>query len=132
MSKEQSIEKKIADFVGQGFHPLDEDIVSLRPPQIRWGEQYLSRSDEGKIEYLEKLASTMNHAAAVIQDERNQLNELCDKKEKQIESMKVAIDQNNEMIQQQVTKMNSERQLYNQAIAELKAKIRSLENGDNG
>lgn len=117
------------DFVGKGFHRLDEKLIALRPPKILWGAQYLEWPDKRKVEYLEKLSATMNHAARLIQDERNQLNEVCAKKEKQIVSMQKALDANNEMIQGEITRMNEERQHYNKAIADLNAKVRALEHG---
>lgn len=101
-------EKYQDDFVGKGFHRLDPKLVKTHPPKIAWGEAYREWSWEEKVVYLEKLSSTMNHAAHLIQVERNQLLELCVKKEKQIENMKTALDQNNEMIQQQVTKFNEQ------------------------
>lgn len=118
------------DLVAAGFHRLDKEF-SKRPPKIKWGAIYTKAQKQDKIPYLEKLAASMNHAAYLIQGERDQLGALCEKKEAQIQSLKKGLDQNNEMIQGQITKMNEERQLYNAAIAELRAKVRELENGDN-
>lgn len=108
------------DLIAQGFHKLDDDLIVAKPPQILWGRIYQESSDEEKIEYLEKLASTMNHAAALIQDERNQLTELCELKEQQIEKLKKAMDANNNMLQSEITKINEERQKFNQSKAGLK------------
>jgi seryl-tRNA synthetase len=121
---------KEEDFLGEGFHQLDDNLISKTPPRIQWGEGYKMKSDADKITYLEKLASTMNHAAYLIQSERNELVELCEMKEKQIESMAATLDANNEMIQQQITKMNAEKQEYFKSIATLKEKIRDYENGN--
>ena len=62
----------------------------------------------------------MNHAASLIQDERNQLNKLCELKEQQIEKLKAAMDQNNGMLQSEVAKINEERQKFNESKAGLK------------
>ena len=108
------------DLIAQGFHKLDDKLIVAKPPKIAWGRIYQASSNEEKIEYLEKLASTMNHAASLIQDERNQLNKLCELKEQQIEKLKEAMDANNLMLQSEVTKINEERQKFNQSKAGLK------------
>ncbi len=119
------------DLIAAGFHRLDKHLVSNHPPKIKWGTLYQAFPDSKKITYLEKLAASMNHAAHLIQGERNQLGELCEKKEAQIQSMKTALDQNNAMIQSEITRTNAERQDYNKAIAGLNATIRELRNGNN-
>jgi uncharacterized protein YydD (DUF2326 family) len=116
------------DLVAKGFHRLDPKLLPTHPPKINWGKLYEDKTDAEKIIYLEKLAATMNHAAYLIQTERNELGELCERKEAQIESMKQSLDQNNEMIQGTITQQNAERQQYNAAIVELKSKIKVLEN----
>ncbi len=116
------------DYVAAGFHRVP---VDSNPPMINWGRLYREWTDDKKITYLEKLASSMNHAAHLIQTERNQLGDLCEKKEKQIKSLKIALDQNNSMIQGEITKMNADRQEYHKAIATLKHDLRSLEHGDH-
>lgn len=108
------------DLIAQGFHKLDDKLVVAKPPKILWGKIYQASSNEEKIEYLEKLASTMNHAASLIQDERNQLNVLCELKEQQIEKLKDAMDANNNMLQSEITKINEERQKFNQSKTGLK------------
>ena len=119
-------EAKEADFVGEGWHEIDEHLVSARPPKIRWGERYLSWSPQKKIEYLEKFAASRNHAAYLIQGERDQLNELCEKKEAQIHGLGKAMAQNSAMLQTEVTKMNAQRQDYHRNISRLNAEIKVL------
>lgn len=113
------------DFVAQGFHKLDKNLIDRRPPKIQWGQKYQKFSDKEKIKYLEKLASTMNHAAHLVQNERNELGNLCELKEKQLESMKIAMEQNLEMLQKEITKINEERQMFNAAYKELKDQLKS-------
>ena len=119
------------DFIAAGFERLDPELIEKRPPKIRWGELYKKLSDEAKIRYLEKLASTMNHAASLIQNERNQLMELCALKEQQLIKMSEAVSKNNAMLQHEVTRMNEQRQGYNRELARLNAQVRELSNGDN-
>jgi len=125
-------EERHAALIAAGFHKLDPELMVDRPPKIKWGLVYQASSDEQKITYLEKLAAAMNHAAHLIQSERDKLSVLCVKKEEQIKSLKKALDQNNDMIQSEITRMNSERQDYNKAAAEANAKIRELEVGNHG
>jgi len=108
------------DLIAQGFHKLDDKLIVAKPPKILWGKIYQASSKEEKIEYLEKLAATMNHAASLIQDERNQLNKLCELKEQQIEKMKQAMDANNNMLQSEIAKINEERHKFNESKSGLK------------
>jgi hypothetical protein len=114
------------DLIAKGFHKLDDNLIEKRPPKINWGELYKKFNDSEKIAYLEKLASTMNHAAYLIQEERNELGKLCELKENQIQQLKKAMEQNNEMLTSEITRMNSDRQRFNQAIINLKKELRDF------
>jgi hypothetical protein len=115
------------DIFAAGFERLDEKYITKRPPKINWGMIYKDMPDAEKISYLEKLASSMNHAAALVQDERNELGRLCELKEGQIATMEEAVRQNNVMLQQEVTRMNTQRQDYNEIIKGLNQRIKELE-----
>ena len=119
------------DLIAAGFHKLDSKLVSKNPPKISWGELYKANSRLDKIIYLEKLCSSMNQAAHLIQGERDQLLKLCGNKEKQLVQMSKSVEANNQMLQTELTKVNVDKQYYNKRIATLNAKIRELENGDN-
>jgi len=108
------------DFIAKGFKKLDKDKISLRPPKIKWGKQYGKFTSEKKIEYLEKLAATMNHAAWLIQNERNELLKKIDKKEEQLEKMKESMDMNIQMLHGEMEKINLERQKFNDASTKIK------------
>jgi len=118
------------DLMVDGFHRLDGRLLVSRPPKIQWGAIYKEKSEADKIKYLEKLAASMNHAAYLVQEERNHLGQLCEKKEGQLQQMMADISANNNMLQSEVTKMNEQRQGFNQEVARLNAKIRELEGGD--
>lgn len=125
------------DLVAAGFHRLDPDLIEQRPPKIKWGMVYSGKvkdpetgewwDDARRIVYLEKLAATMNHAAKLIQDERNVLLELIEKKANQLIAASEAVNRNNAMLQQQITEMNEKQQQFNTRVAELNTKIRELE-----
>lgn len=108
------------DLIAKGFHKLASKLISRKPPKIKWGKLYQKFTDKEKIEYLEKLASTMNHAAYLIQEERNQRNDLLELKEKQLIASKKALDDSNEMMQTLITDMNEYKQEVNRAFAESK------------
>jgi hypothetical protein len=44
-----------------------------RAPAIRWGDAYLAWPLERRLHYAERLASAMNHAADILQRERDRL-----------------------------------------------------------
>jgi len=115
------------DLVAAGFERLDPKAISQHPPKIRFGELYRKMGLREKVRYCERLASTMNHAAATIQKERDQLNDLLHMKEMQLKAGGAAMGQNNSMIQDQITKHNAEKQALQQAVAEKNARIRELE-----
>lgn len=115
------------DQIAEGFKRLDPSCLFKNPPKIKWGEKYKLWGHKRKIDYLEKLATSMNHAASLMQDERNKLNDLMILKEKQLINMNESVRKNNEMIQQQITLINEERQSFNIAAADMKARIRELE-----
>jgi hypothetical protein len=129
MSKKELIKKDNMkeDLIAKGFHKLDDNLITNRPPKIKWGEIYKGFTDKEKITYLEKLASSMNHAAHLIQSERNELGRLCELKEQQIIKLKEAMDKNMLMLQTEMTKINEERQRFNKEVLCLNQRIRELE-----
>ena len=124
------------NFISDGWARLDPTKVEKRPPKIAWEPRFYEQPLEDQASYLMKLANSMNHAAKLLQDERDTLNEICWRQERQIETMNEQLSQNNLMLQTEVTRMNEERQLYNDAAIEkngqiraLQERIRELENG---
>lgn len=113
------------DFIAKGWHKLDDNLISARPPKIVFSKQFDAWPDVKKIEYLKKMASSMNQAAKLIQNERDQLNELCALKEKQIVKLSEAMRANDAMLQGEVTRMNEQRQGYHAEVARLNAQIRA-------
>ncbi len=118
----------LPDFVvPEFFKRVDPTVVDLNPKILPWGKEYRSWPDARKIEYLEKLASSMNKAADLLQQERNALNEAIKLKEEQLIRMDKSVKRNNEMIQTQVTEMNSQRQNWNAEAVRLNKRIKELE-----
>jgi len=115
------------DYIGQGFHQIDDQYLSKRPPHISWGADYKKMTDPEKILYLQGLANTMNHAAALLQDERDALNKACEMKEKQLRSMAETVQRNDMVLQAQIEQMNTQRHEFRTVIAQLDEKIRTLQ-----
>ncbi len=124
--KRQTTHKDLFENVAEGFEVLDDHILDKKAPKIRWEKGFENRPDELKIRYLKKLANTMNQAAKLIQDERDALVPLLVKKDEQIESMKKQVAQHQMVLQDQLTRLNNEKQQYNQEIARLSREIRLL------
>lgn len=87
-------------------------------PKIRWGEGHKKKSLRERLKYAEALASSMNHAADVLQTERNGLIKICKQQEKQIKQSKknysILVESTNKELESQ----NSERQkLYVEIMA---------------
>ena len=72
----------------------------------------------------------MNHAAALLQDERNELNKICGLKEKQLRSMAEVVKRNDMVLQAELEKMNTQRHEFREVISGLDKKIREL-NGNH-
>lgn len=118
---------ELEDFVIEGVQELDETAIASRPPKIRYSDKFNALDAEVRAEYLGKLANTMNHAACLIQDERDKLNKLCELKEGQIQTLNEAMANNLMMLQSEVERMNQQRQDYHKNIKQLNAKIRNLQ-----
>ena len=98
--------------------------------QIQFGKEWWLRPDKDKIEYLIKLASSLNHAAVQIQKERDELNKLLFSKEEQLTESTVVRDQDRQMIQKQLLRENKAKEELLQENQSLRAEIKRLENGN--
>ncbi len=114
------------DFVGAGFKKIDPKYLENNAPRVDWDKVLHGRTPEQKMLYLKKLSSSMNYAASMISIERDQLARFLLKKEQQLKKLMKAMDDNNAMIQQQVTQMNEDRQKYNKHVANLNKEIKAL------
>ncbi len=85
--------------------------------KIKWGDEYRSWPIEKRLDYAERLAASMNNAASVLQDERNNLLEVARSQEKQLEQAKVTAHQSTQIMHQQIAQTAAEKQqLYNQIV----------------
>jgi len=106
-------------------------------PQIKWGDKYRSWPVERRLEFAEKLASAMNHAADVLQQEKVKLIEELKRKEEQLKSL---LDKNSkltEMMNRELAGASAEKQELAGEVVRLRgmlreqaAKMKELEGGD--
>lgn len=125
--KRRTTHEELTDTVVEGFKRLDDNILDRRPPKITWMEGFEKKEDKAKIEYLKKLASTMNNAARLIQDERDALVKLMVKKEEQLAVMQKQMRQNDEVLQKQLISMNAQKQHASDEISKLTKRLRKYE-----
>ena len=123
-------QEKQADLMVEGFHKLDDTLIHPHAPKIKYLPGFTNKNPENQIKYLKALAATMNHAAKLIQEERDALNGLMILKEQQLISMSAQVEANNQMLQFEVTRMNEQRQAYNKLTAKMCARIRELERNE--
>lgn len=97
------------------------------PPQIAWGEEYKSWPIEKRLDYAEKLASSMNHAADLLQEERNRLLEIATQQEIKLKAYaKSHLEQGN-LVQRELAAADVEKQQLYQEIVQLKAQVKNLQ-----
>lgn len=106
---------------------IEQIEIDEKAPQILWGDKYKEWGDKRKIEYLQKLTSSMNHTLDLIQNERNELNELCLKQETKIKQLQMILDRERQMIHQQLAQENQTKQSQAKEIQTLRQRIRDLE-----
>lgn len=100
--------------------------MSKHAPPISWGEEYRGWPIEQRLEYAEKLASAMNHAASVLQDERNKLIEVVKKQEEQLKHNANAYLSQGNLMHKELGSADVEKQQLYQEIVNLKQKTRVL------
>lgn len=121
--KRQTTHNELTDTVVEGFQKLDDNLLDKKPPKIKWLPEFEKKDLKVQLEYVKKLASTMNNAAKLVSDERDKLVELMILKEKQLEMMSKQLQDNNVLIQNQINKMNEQRQGFIIEMQKLKAKM---------
>lgn len=88
-------------------------------PTIKWGNDYKKWPIEKRLRYAERLAATMNHAADILQIDRNKLNVLIKEKEASLVQAIKSAQLADSMLQKQLTRDNAAKQVLNKRIVEL-------------
>ncbi len=95
-------------------------------PQIRWGEEYKSWPVERRLSYAERLASSMNHAADLLQTERNKLLEVVKRQEEQLKQATEKYVEQGQVMHRELGAQDAEKQQLYAQIVELTAKVKEL------
>lgn len=97
-------------------------------PKIRWGDMYRGKefdgdkgrfwNDRDRLRFAERLACSMNHAADVLQTERNNLLEIMVHQEKQLKENAKAYVGQGDLMHAELGSADAEKQkLYRQIVA---------------
>lgn len=110
---------------------LDESMKVVeykhRAPNITMEEGWKELPAEQRARYMHKLANAMNHAAKLLQDERNELLEKVAYLEKQVENAQKNLDIQKNVNRNAITQMNERMQTDATQTIELQGKLRQYE-----
>ena len=96
-------------------------------PMIEFSDLWWAREAEDRVNYLHKLASSLDDAAKKLQKENNEMNELLFKKEAQLDAAHKAMGTDRSMIQKQLINENAKQQKLLEENQALRAEIKALE-----
>ena len=136
-SAEEAIEKLSATLI-DGLEVEVEDGISLeealevvefegRPPMISLGLDFKDQPAEDRARYLHALASTMNHAADLLQKERNALLEVVEQHKTLAKNAENQITIQKTINQNLMDTLNEQTQGQARKAAIYEEKIRNLE-----
>lgn len=87
-------------------------------PKISWGGEYRAWPVERRLHYAERLASTMNHAADVLQTERNAMIEVANSQEVKLKHAAKVYAALGETMHTELANADAEKQkLYTQIVS---------------
>lgn len=123
-------EDKVPDltsFEGQGDVKKVERVPTKKVHMIAWGEEYKSWPVERRLEFAEKLASSMNHAADLLQQERNELLKIARAQDEQLKANSKSFAGQGQLIHKELAAADAEKQTLYQEIVDLKQQIKNLQ-----
>ena len=122
--------EKPFDLLVEGFHRLDDHLLDRKAPKLTLMSGFHDKDQATQVRYLLNLAATMNHAAKLISEERDELVKKMVLKEQQLEEQSAAMENNLSMLQTEVTRMNEQKQGFHEEVRRLSARVRELESGN--
>lgn len=124
---------KEEEMKSEDFITSDYVRHTMHAPKIQFSEEWHKKPASDRIEYLIKLASSLNDAARMIQEERDKLNSTCIKQEKQIKSLRDTTRKDRMMIHKQLAAENTikeklvqENMRANREINDLQDRLKEL------
>lgn len=97
----------------------------MKIPKLKFDPEFEERSDKDKIAYLKELASSMNHAADIMQKERNQLAIDLKKQLSLVENAEKALAIQKTITQNQLISGNQQIQELSNQIQQLQARTKA-------
>ena len=95
------------------------------PPKVRFGSEYLGWTLTKRLQYAEQLAHSMNHAADILQQERNALSVVAIHQEDQIKHLVGQFSQQSDLMAKLTGESNEAKQGFMREIVELRAQVRA-------
>jgi hypothetical protein len=89
-------------------------------PNIAWGNEYKSWSLRKRLRYAERVAASMNHAADILQQERNDLIEVAKNQERQLKHATLSYTQQGDTMHTELGNADAEKQELYKEIVKLK------------
>lgn len=100
--------------------------MKAHAPKIRWGDDYLAWPVERRLDYAERMAAAMNHAADVLQQERQSLIDLAQRQEAQIVALQREAEGTTLRLHTELQREGEEKQSLYARIVELTAEVKAL------
>ena len=107
------------------IYPNEEKVPKYR--MIKFGEEFEKWSTTRQMNYLKKLASSMNHAAYVMQQERNALAEEVVLAKEQVVNAETSLAIQKKIVFKSITDTNQAKEDYINRIQVLEGKLRDRE-----
>lgn len=114
----------------KGIISIDELKLPPAPakvPQIDWGDDFEAFDDKGKIRYLKKLASALNHSADIIHKERNEALKQCHVMAQDVENANKSVEIQKTIVRNALEGFNAEKQELINRIQELEQELKKID-----
>lgn len=128
--KEEQPKSRIvgADFLKENEHfKRADDVLKTRARMINFGAEFDKWEPQRQIKYLKNLASAMNHAADVIQGERNALATEVETLKKQLENADKNVQNQKTILINAITENNRKSDEMGAIVQNLEGDIKKKE-----
>jgi len=98
--------------------------MQQRAPKINWGSTYNAWEVKKRLRYAEELANSMNHAADILQQERNKLLKICQAQENQLKQYGEKYEAQGGLMSRELADADKEKQELYQQIVDLGKQIK--------
>ena len=124
MNEEHNYPDLIVGEPPDGFKKLERiNGAKANAPKISWGHVYKDWPLRKRLKYAEDLASSMNYAADLLQQERNKALVIIQGQEKQLQAAQEGQGRQMELLNRQLSKYNESRQSLLQRIVSLEETV---------